>query len=138
MIKIERFINRPIKRINMTYHLNDLFEDGDLEQPTEQLIEVGREMVAAYEEVTGSTPRKIYLVGGIAREDTSEIGRKDIDFLIVPVQPISALEENTFHFMLTAPIRDTFNMEYDVFVGDLEKREDGSLLDHLDITNYFF
>ena len=121
----------------MVYYLNDLFEDGDLEQPTEHLLEVGREIIAAYEEVAG-TPRKLYLVGGIAREDTSEYGRKDIDFLVVPSQPIHEIEETGFYFILTAPIRDAFNVNYDVFVGNLEKREDDSLLDHLDITDHFF
>ncbi len=127
-----------MKHYHMKYHLNDLFEDGDSEQPTEHLLEVGREIIATYEEVTGLTLREIHLVGGIVREDTSEVGRKGIDFLIVPPQPIYEIEESRLYFMLTAPIRDAFNEEYDVFVGNLEKREDGSFLDHLDITDCFF
>lgn len=120
------------------YHLNDFLENGDLEEPTDKLIEVGREMLRLYEEETGENPCGLYLVGGIVREDTSQEGRKDVDFLIESVRQTRPIEESRLYFLLTSSIREIFNENYDVFVGKLEEHEDGTIQSHIDVSGHFF
>lgn len=120
------------------YCLNDFFEKENPKKPTEKLLKAGRKILMQYTAETGELSVRLYLVGGLAREDTSTEGRKDVDFLLVPNQPTHPIEESRLYMLLTAPIREILGEHYDVFVGRLETQKDGTIPPHIDITNHFF
>lgn len=115
----------------MEYRLDDFFDNGDLEEPTERLHDVVTAIYDAYLDLTdGIEPLKIYIVGGIAREDTSEEGRKDVDFLITPRQKMDDLEKETLYFQLTNFAKEYFGENYEVFIGTTDQEK-------IDLTELF-
>ena len=126
-----------VNNYHFNYRLNDFFEKEDPKKPTKKLLKAGHKILTQYEE-TGERPVGLYLVGGLAREDTSVKGRKDADFLLVPNRLTHPIEESRLYMLLTAPIREVLGEHYDVFVGQLELQKDGTARPHVDITNHFF
>ena len=115
----------------MEYRLAD-FYDTELEEPTERLVELVREAVFAYEQATDIPLSRVYLVGSIIAEDTSDEGRKDVDLWFEPADDMDEDEREDLYFRITNHLQQTFHERYEAFVAPLNPA-----LAHLDLTGYF-
>lgn len=111
------------------FRLTDFFEDGhgykpdeismtgELEEPTELLTDLVRDIRESYEGQTDIQIHELYIVGSVAREGNGETIHPDVDFLIRPMSDPGEEDREALYLSITQSLQSMRREKYEVFVG---------------------